>query len=286
MAIVTGSSGLLSLLAIPFVAFPTLESWPYIGLSLVLHNFYHLLLIASYRLGDLSHVYPIARGVSPLIVTLISVVLLGEQLSPAGSFAVALISVGLISLAKVRGPVLNWKPVAVALATGVLIALYTVTDGLGVRAAVDSHSYTFWLFFLDGFPLVLAVVLLKGRETARVLRTNWLPGLFASCGLAFCDLVGDVGARPGAHGLCLCAARNQHHVCRHYWRRLPERAYRLAEARRRVLYDGWFPATQDQPLATRGQARFADAANHRPTITPALPQSPGRRADSQSHPDI
>jgi drug/metabolite transporter (DMT)-like permease len=140
---------------------------------------YYLFLIASYRLGDFSHVYPIARGVSPLIVTLISVLLLGERLATAGLFAVALISLGLIALAKVREPILNWRPVAAALATGVFIALYTVTDGLGVRAAADPHSYTFWLFFLDGFPLVLVVVLLKRRETLRVLRTNWMPGLFA-----------------------------------------------------------------------------------------------------------
>ena len=179
MAIVTGSSGLISLLALPFVAFPTLESWPYIGASLVLHNVYYLFLIASYRLGDFSHVYPIARGVAPLVVTLISVLLLGERLATAGLFAVVLISLGLIALAKVREPILNWRPVAAALATGVFIALYTVTDGLGVRAASDPHSYTFWLFFLDGFPLVLVVVLLKRRETLRVMRTNWMPGLFA-----------------------------------------------------------------------------------------------------------
>ena len=133
MAIVTGSSGLFSLLALPFVAFPAPESWPYIGLSLVLHNAYYLFLIASYRLGDFSHVYPIARGVSPLIVTLISVLLLGEQLTTTGLFAIALISLGLIALAKVREPILNWRPVAAALVTGVFIALYTVTDGLGVR---------------------------------------------------------------------------------------------------------------------------------------------------------
>ncbi len=66
MAIVTGSSGLISLLALPFVAFPTLESWPYIGASLVLHNVYYLFLIASYRLGDFSHVYPIAIRFLPL----------------------------------------------------------------------------------------------------------------------------------------------------------------------------------------------------------------------------
>ncbi len=179
MAVVTGSSGVLSLLALPFVAFPTPESWPYIGISLVLHNIYYLLLVASYRLGDLSHVYPIARGVSPLVVTFISVFLLGERLTTTGLFAIALISLGLIALARVREPIQNWRPVAAALATGLFIALYTVTDGLGVRAAADPHSYTFWLFFLDGFPLVLVVILLKRRETLRVMRTNWVPGLVA-----------------------------------------------------------------------------------------------------------
>ncbi len=179
MAIVTGSSGFISLLALPFVAFPTLESWPYIGLSLVLHNIYYLFLISSYRLGDFSHVYPIARGVAPVVVTLISVLFLEESLTTAGLFAVALISLGLVALARVREPLSNWRPIAAALATGVCIALYTVTDGLGVRAAADPHSYTFWLFFLDGFPLVLLVALVRRRETLRVMRTHWLPGLFA-----------------------------------------------------------------------------------------------------------
>ncbi len=179
MAIVTGSSGFISLLALPFVAFPTLESWPYIGLSLVLHNIYYLFLISSYRLGDFSHVYPIARGVAPVVVTLISVLFLEESLTTAGLFAVALISLGLVALARVREPLSNWRPIAAALATGVCIALYTVTDGLGVRAAADPHSYTFGLFFLDGFPLVVLVALVKRRETLRVMRTHWLPGLFA-----------------------------------------------------------------------------------------------------------
>ena len=68
---------------------------------------------------------------------------------------------------------------AAAVATGLLIALYTVTDGLGVRVAADPNSYTFWLFFLDGFPLVLVVALYKRRETLRVMRTNWVPGILA-----------------------------------------------------------------------------------------------------------
>jgi drug/metabolite transporter (DMT)-like permease len=179
MAIVSGSSGLLSLFALPFVAFPTIESWPYICVSIVLHNAYYLALIVSYRFGDLSLVYPIARGISPLVVTLISVLLLGEHITSIGLFAVALISIGLIALVDARAQSFDWRAVAAAVATGLLIALYTVTDGLGVRVATDPNSYTFWLFFLDGFPLVLVVALYKRQETLRIMRTNWVPGILA-----------------------------------------------------------------------------------------------------------
>ena len=179
MAIVGGAGGVISLFALPFVAFPTIESWPHIGVSIVLHNAYYLALIVSYRFGDLSLVYPIARGTSPLVVTLISVLLLGEQLTSVELFAVGLISIGLIALVDARGESFDWRAVAAAVATGLLIALYTVTDGLGVRLAADPNSYTFWLFFLDAFPLALAVLLFKRKETLRVLRTNWVPGTVA-----------------------------------------------------------------------------------------------------------
>ena len=179
MAIISGSGGLLSLFALPFVAFPTIESWPYIGVSIVLHNAYYLALIVSYRFGDLSLVYPIARGISPLVVTLIAVLLLGEQITSGGLFAVALISIGLIALVDARAQSFDWRAVVAAVATGILIAFYTVTDALGVRVAADPNSYTFWLFFLDGFPLVLVVAFYKRKETLRIMRTNWVPGILA-----------------------------------------------------------------------------------------------------------
>lgn len=181
MAMITGTSGMCCLLVLPFLPLPAPESWPYAGLSLVLHNAYYLCLVASYRHGDLSHVYPIARGIAPLAVTGISVLILGEHLPREGLLAIALISAGLVGLATARGqaPAAKWKPVAAALATGLCVAFYTVTDGLGLRAAGNPHSYTFWLFFLDGFPLVLLVAMLKRGEAVRVVRANWRPGLFA-----------------------------------------------------------------------------------------------------------
>ncbi len=180
MAMISGSAGICSLLVLPFVPLPSIEAWPYIGISLVLKNAYYLLLISAYRHGDLSHVYPIARGTAPIIVTLISVGILGETITQSGLLAVILIAVGLLSLAATRGQkaMANLKPVGFALATGLFIALYTVVDGLGARISGNPHSFTFWQFFLDGFPLVLFVLALRRREALNVVRANWAVGLF------------------------------------------------------------------------------------------------------------
>ena len=180
MAMISGWGGICSLLVLPFVPLPSIEVWPYIGISIVLKNAYYLLLISAYRHGDLSHVYPIARGTAPLIVTLISVGILGETLTPSGLFAVILIGVGVLSLAATRGQesFVNLKPAVFALATGIFIALYTVVDGLGARISGNPHSFIFWQFFLDGFPLVLFVLALRGRAALKVVRANWAVGLF------------------------------------------------------------------------------------------------------------
>ncbi len=180
MAMISGWSGICSLLVLPFVPLPSSEAWPYIGISIVLKNAYYLLLISAYRHGDLSHVYPIARGTAPLIVTLISVGILGETLTQSGLFAVILIGVGVLSLAATRGQesFVNLKPAAFALATGLFIALYTVVDGLGARVAGNPHSFVFWQFFLDGFPLALFALALRRREALNVVRANWAVGLF------------------------------------------------------------------------------------------------------------
>lgn len=178
MATVTGTSGLCCLPFLFFLPFPDVESRPYIGASLVLHNAYYLFLITGYRYGDLGHIYPLARGVVPLLVTVISVFFLGERLTANGLVAIGLISLGLGILTTTRG-VNRWKSAAAALATGACVALYTVIDSLGLRASGNPHSYTFWLFFLDGFPLLILVAARKRRETLNILRSSWPAGLSA-----------------------------------------------------------------------------------------------------------
>ena len=118
MAMITVSAGIISVFALPFVAFPAPAAWPYIWGSLILHNAYYLFLVMAYRYGDLSHVYPLARGSAPLIVAGLSVALVGESLTRQGFLSVGIISLGVMSLTLTRGASGFREPRAVLFALG------------------------------------------------------------------------------------------------------------------------------------------------------------------------
>ena len=92
----------LALLALPFVPLPTLASLPYLFTGILLHFGYQMFLLKSYQMGDLTQVYPIARGSAPLLVALVSVVFLGVHLNSLEVVAILIIGTGIISLALVR----------------------------------------------------------------------------------------------------------------------------------------------------------------------------------------
>src|SRR5512132_296451 len=122
----------LSALALPLVPVPASRSL--LGLSVLLHLGYELLLLASYRLGDLSQVYPVARGTAPLLVAGYAGLVLGERLAPLQLVGLAGVCAGLLVLLEVgRAPGGRAVTLGPALASGVCIAAYTVADGLGVR---------------------------------------------------------------------------------------------------------------------------------------------------------
>lgn len=181
MAIIMGSQSIIALMVLPFVEFPPSVSWPYIWMSVGLHNAYYLSLVLAYRYGDLSHVYPIARGTSPLIVAFVSVVFVGEILSQQATISIALIAIGIMSLALTKNAegVRDPKALFSALGCGIFIAGYTIVDGLGARLAGNAHSYTFWLFAIDGLPLMALVLFLKRGKVFKGKQQTWLVGTFA-----------------------------------------------------------------------------------------------------------
>ena len=84
-------SALCGLALLPFAGLPPAGAWFFIGLSVTLHTGYFSTLVLSYKYGDLSHVYPLARGAAPLWVAGFSYLFAGETLSPLGLAAVLLI---------------------------------------------------------------------------------------------------------------------------------------------------------------------------------------------------
>jgi drug/metabolite transporter (DMT)-like permease len=136
---------------------PLAQSWPMLLVSTLIHTLYYYTLSRSYRSGDLSQVYPLFRGLAPVLVVLGAALLANEYLAPGAMLGIALVSAGLISITFVGGAIGKIPPLALrwGLATSVLIAAYTVADGMGVRVAGNPFSYIIWLFVLEPIPIGL-----------------------------------------------------------------------------------------------------------------------------------
>lgn len=175
------SGVLLCLAALAVVAGPAAASWPFIGASGFLQVGYKLVLMRSYRLGDLSQVYPLARGIAPLLVAGFAAAFLGERLGPPQLGGIVLVSIGLASLAfGGRRPTAAERPaIAFALTTGAFIAAYTIVDGLGVRRSGTPLGYAAWLFLLSGLPIPLYALAARRDLLRRAVRPNWGKGVLA-----------------------------------------------------------------------------------------------------------
>jgi drug/metabolite transporter (DMT)-like permease len=152
-------------LSLPLMAFlpaPAMASWPYAGLSAALQIGYCLFLVRAYRDGQLGQVYPIARGVAPLLVALGAALVAGEQLVPRAVLGLALVSGGIIGLSFGRGRA-DARSTLAALATGTFIAGYMVTDGVGVRLSGHPISYVAWMSFAQGAPMPLVYLAIRRR---------------------------------------------------------------------------------------------------------------------------
>jgi drug/metabolite transporter (DMT)-like permease len=174
---------LLGLLIAPFVGFPDSEVWPYLLFSVIIHNIYYVFLLLCYRHGDLSEVYPIARGASPVLVALLAFYLVDEAPSQGAMLGIGIVSLGVISLmfAKGRPNKAGLVPILLALITAVMISSYTVVDGLGLRAGSSPWPYIVWLNLLEGIPFALWAIARRSKELRPFLKANWKRGSLGGC---------------------------------------------------------------------------------------------------------
>ena len=161
---------------------PEPESWPYLLAGILLHFGYQMFLLTSYRFGDLTQVYPIARGSAPLLVAAISVLFLGVVLSSLEIIAVVIIGAGIVSLGLVRSEsgARNGKAALLALTTGCFIASYSLVDGLGARLSGTPVGYYAWLGMANAAIFALYLGITKPGLLPKVTRegrvTFWIRG--------------------------------------------------------------------------------------------------------------
>ncbi len=149
-----------SVFIILLTPFPSIESIPFIILSALMHNGYNWYLLSAYKFGDLTKVYPIARGTAPILVTIVSLIFLGVALSNFEVLGIFIISLGILSLSFQGAKNLKNRPAVIyALVTGFFIMGYSITDGYGARVSNSFLSYMGWVFILNAFsfPLILKI---------------------------------------------------------------------------------------------------------------------------------
>lgn len=157
---------------------PALAALPYIIASTVIHWGYYLLLNVAYRTGDLSIVYPISRGLAPILIALGALIWVGEHLPLTVWIGIIAVSGGILLLA--AGGIKSGasrSSIVAAVGIAVIIASYSIVDGVGVRVSGSPLGYIGWLFVAEICVVVFVFSTCWDRFKAMPPRAFWI-GLF------------------------------------------------------------------------------------------------------------
>lgn len=194
--LVVAGAACVAAVLLPLLPAPARASWAYIAASSVVQTIYYLLLIETYRDGDVSHAYPLMRGSAPLLVALANGPLTGDRLDGGQWCAMLLICGGVLVqwyAARAPGRTAAQRTTVFALLTAGVIAAYTLIDGRGVRLSDAPAAYTLWIFLLTGSAVCLCTLRGRTRALAAFARAN--------------PLVAPLGglATVGSYGIALWA---------------------------------------------------------------------------------
>ena len=153
------SYGIIALPLIFFVPWPETHMWPIFAGMFLIHVVYKYVQGSAYQFGAYTVVYPVARGLGPLLTVLAAGYVFGETYTWVQWSGVLVLSLAIISLS-----VLNYRrertdPVRIraalifAVASGVMVAVYTTYDAYGIRATADPLTFLVWFFMIDGLVL-------------------------------------------------------------------------------------------------------------------------------------
>ncbi|HEX5377854.1 MAG TPA: DMT family transporter [Phenylobacterium sp.] len=171
--------GFAAMMVLPFVFVVPLPqaAWGWLIVSGFVHFAYLFCLIRAFESADMTVAYPIARGVAPALAASVAVGVFGEPITWMTALGTLLVSIGVMTVG--LGRHVERKALMWAGATGVSIALYTVLDAQGVRAAPSAPSYIVWIYLIDGLVIGGIFALWRGPRFLFAARSEWKPGLIA-----------------------------------------------------------------------------------------------------------
>jgi drug/metabolite transporter (DMT)-like permease len=155
-------------IAAPFALFvvpwPEPHMWPIFFGAWVIHTLYKLLQAMAYTRGAYTVVYPVVRGTGPLFAVIGAHMIFGETFTPMQWAGVAVLLAGIFGLAVYNMIFLVSEretlhaALALAVLTGLFVALYTTYDAYGIRATANPFTFLAWFFLIDGFSMPLLAV--------------------------------------------------------------------------------------------------------------------------------
>lgn len=171
----------IGLVVAGFRPLPVPEAWKWVLMAGCTHFFYKVFLTYAYERGDLSRVYPIARGTAPLLVALTAPFFIGDHLSVQEYIGVTVLGLGILLMAQgifANGE--NRRMLPFALGSALATATYTLIDGHGARISGDAVAYVAWVFVADGIIFATGALAFKGLDVLPRNRRAWGVGLLAS----------------------------------------------------------------------------------------------------------
>ncbi len=160
---------------------PAPEVWPWVIAAGCTHFAYKFFLTYAYDRGDLSRVYPIARGAAPMIVALVGAATLADAVTTHEYLGIVFLGAGILLMARgvfAQGEERRMLPFAIGSACAT--ATYTLIDGLGARISGDAVAYVAWVFVADGLIFSTVMLSLRGPDILPRDRRSWGLASFAS----------------------------------------------------------------------------------------------------------
>lgn len=169
-----------SLMAAPFALFvfplPAADLIPILIVVYFVHMLYEWLQAASFHRGAFTVVYPISRGTGPFFTAIIAIFVFSEHLRIGQWLGLVVLSGSIVSLALANlaekrregvHPRDMQTAISIAVATGLMIAVYTTIDAYGIRLASNPFTFLSWFFFMGGFGFPFIAALRWRKLTVR-----------------------------------------------------------------------------------------------------------------------